>query len=395
MGAHENGERLRRLRLVNGISADEFAKRVGLSPTVLSHIETGRYPIPEDSVTRIATTLDCAPSFVMSDAPELITTRPWLRAYADAPKRAMDRQLADCSLAIEVIERLQMRLLPDAIPTFTGDPSSEDDIEQFAADVRQAAQIDEFAVVGNAIRAAERLGCLVLPMNGELGRHLGMSSRMNLHPVICVSRPSEDPDQDVPGDRQRFTVCHEIGHLGLHGGLGPPQTSTDAALIERQAHRFAGAFLAPGDAILEDLREIGNGRVTLRTLAAIKQRWGIAIKALVMRFQQLGVIEPDQARSLYKQISARGWNKDEPVPVSSERAVWFEKAIAKRGATEIDPLRAVAEVVGVGQSHFDRWTDWSPTPATLDAKVVSLPKRQGARSRTRGSRSASVTTLRP
>jgi hypothetical protein len=48
----------------------------------------------------------------------------------------------------------------------------------------------------------------------------------------------------------------------------------------------------------------------------------------VTRFRNLGVIDPEHARSLFKQISARGWHKSEPVPVGPERAVWFSRAIA-------------------------------------------------------------------
>ena len=128
-----------------------------------------------------------------------------------APKRAVDRQIAECTLATEIIELLRLRTIPDAVPAFDGDLSDDDAIEQFALDVRAAAQLSEDDVVGNAIRAAERLGCLVLPIREELGRHLGLSARANLTPVICVSRPSVDRERDVPGDRQRFTVAHESG----------------------------------------------------------------------------------------------------------------------------------------------------------------------------------------
>jgi Zn-dependent peptidase ImmA (M78 family) len=54
-------------------------------------------------------------------------------------------------------------------------------------------------------------------------------------------------------------------------------------------------------------------------------KWGVFIKMLVARLRQLGRIEQAHATSLYKQISKRGWNKTEPVPVSNETLVWFEK----------------------------------------------------------------------
>ena len=53
----------------------------------------------------------------------------------------------------------------------------------------------------------------------------------------------------------------------------------------------------------------------------------MAVKAMVVRLQQLHRIDMDQARSLYKQISARGWNKHEPGHVGNERAIWLVKAL--------------------------------------------------------------------
>lgn len=370
------GAKIRRMRLAAGLAQVDFAERVGIATGSVSKLENGQMPLSDDLLRVVGGVLDCSPHFLSVSSEVVPATRPWLRAYADAPKRAVDRQIAECTLAIEVAGLLQLKAIPDTVPVFTGDLLDDSDIEQFAMDVRAAAQLDERDVVGNAIRSAERLGCVVLPMRAELGRHLGLSTRANLTPVICVSRPSNDPDRHVPGDRQRFTVAHELGHISLHSSLGPPETAEEAGRIERQAHRFAAAFLAPGDAMLDELDEHG-GRVTLRTLAVIKDRWGVAIKALVTRFRNLGVIDAEQARSLYKQISARGWNKNEPVPVGNEQAIWLRKAIEKRAAGASDPLKEAADIVGIGRAHLARWVDWSPTNTESEpAEVIEFVSRR-------------------
>ncbi len=391
MNISEVGARIRRLRLASGLGQVEFAELVGVANGAVSMIENGRMPLSDDMLTRLAKVLRCSPSFLVRAAPAPLATQPLMRAYADAPKRAVDRQLADASLVLETATALGLRTIPDALPTFHGDLSDEHAIEQFAQDVRAAAQLHEGEVVGNAIRAAERLGCVVLPMPDELGRHLGLSLRIDATPVLCVSRATADSGTEgVPGDRQRFTVIHEVGHLGLHSHLGPPQTADEAARFEKQAHLFAGAFLAPGDAMLEELDALG-GRVTLQALSSIKSRWGIAIKALVMRFRQLGVIDADQARSLYKQVSARGWNKGEPVPVGPESAIWLSRAIDKRFAASPDSVAAAAEQAGLDTTHVQRWTDWT-RPAARSAEVVELgAHRRAAGSATTGN--ATITSL--
>lgn len=365
-------ERIRRLRLSMGISQADFGDHLGISPSTVSKIENARIDVTADQLHDIAALLDCTPEFLNRDVDVLTATKPWLRAYADASKKAVDRQIADSVTAVETIEILGLRTLPDTIPIFDGDLADDDAIESMATAVRVAAGIDEDAVCVNSIRAAERLGCLVLPMGEELGRHLGMSMRADGIPVICASRPSLDEDRHVPGDRQRFTVAHELGHLALHSTIPAPHTAAEASRIERQAHQFAGAFLAPADAMLEELRERG-GKVTLKTLADIKESWGIAIKALVMRFQVLGVIDPDQARSLHKQISARGWSKQEPIETGNEAAVWMSKVLSKGAVAGQDPLAHASDAAGIGVNHLRRWTDWSPTAS---GTVTHLPDQR-------------------
>jgi Zn-dependent peptidase ImmA (M78 family)/transcriptional regulator with XRE-family HTH domain len=375
----EVGARIRRLRLAVGLGQVDFAERLGVASGSVSKLENGRMQLSDQLLAEVAAALESSPRFLTATVGHGPVSRPWLRAYADASKRAIDRQMADSITATEFVEVMRLRPIPDSVPVFHGDLAHDDDIEQFAHDVRSAAQLQEGDVVGNSIRAAERLGCLVLPMSEELGRHVGLSTRANQIPIISVIRGAAIEGTGVPGDRQRFTVAHELGHLALHSGLGPPSSADDASRIERQAHRFAGAFLAPGDALLEDLQELG-GRVTLNTLATLKGRWGVSIRAFVMRFQALGLIDAEQARSLHKQISARGWGKAEPVFVGTEEAVWLRKALERQNSGNDDVVGRAVTAAGLGPSHIRRWLDWTaPREIHTDGQVVSL--RDHARSR--------------
>ncbi|WP_285507603.1 XRE family transcriptional regulator [Actinokineospora sp. NBRC 105648] len=363
------GQRIRRLRHVAGFGQAEFAKMVGIASGSVSKLENGRMPITDDLLSTIAAILGCTPRFLTMTVELAPTTRPWLRAYADAPKRTVDQIVDECTTAMEAIVGLELKLLPDSLPHFTGDLMDPSAIEDLAADVRVAAGLDEGDVVGNSIRAAERLGCVVLPMSDEVGRHIGLSVRANLTGVICLGRWTAE-GSPVPGDRQRWTVAHELGHLTLHAGLGAPDTADEASRIEKQAHAFAGAFLAPGDAMLDELQRLG-GRVTLQTLARIKENWGVSIKALVTRFRTLGVIDAEHARSLFKQISARGWNKSEPVPVGNEQAIWFQRALDTGMRGSPDPVAKAADTIGLDRRYFDRWTDWSTPQAVEIAEVIT------------------------
>lgn len=378
------GARVRTLRLASGISQTELARAISGGAAegnaFVSRLEAGRQVVDDVTLTALSDALGCTPDFLSRPMIEAIATRPWLRAYSDAPSKIVDSLVSGNLVAHEVIEVLGLKRVPDGIPVFGGDLSDDHAIERFAEDVRAAASITEGAVVGNVMRAADRLGCVVLPLSEELGRHLGLSQRVDGAPFIRVSR-AQSNDGGVPGDRQRFTVAHEIGHLGLHAELPPPSGADESRRLERQAHRFASAFIAPAEPLLDDWHRLG-GRVTLSSLADLKAAWGLSIKALVVRFQQLGIIDGDQATSLYKQISKRGWNKAEPVPTTNEQPIWLTKALSKKYGGQVSAA-TVGRDVGLAARYVDSWIDWSAVTAT--SQVIDIRNRpRSATSEPRG-----------
>lgn len=127
-------------------------------------------------------------------------------------------------------------------------------------------------------------------------------------PVIVVNRLH-------PGERQRFTVAHELGHLYLR---------CDGLDIERACNRFAGAFLVPRDMLL---REVGQRRrdITVRELFQLKQRFGVSAQAIAYRCRDLGVVSDSLLTSVFKLFGAKGWRAQEPQPLPAERPQRFER----------------------------------------------------------------------
>jgi Zn-dependent peptidase ImmA (M78 family) len=106
-----------------------------------------------------------------------------------------------------------------------------------------------------------------------------------------------------------------LGHLVLHS----ERTSVDP---ESEANAFAGALLFPRAAVIDD--GIGE-HTTLNQYARVKARFGVSIQALVMRAAATGAISDERKRSLFIQISGRGWRKNEPVEIVVEYPVLLRK----------------------------------------------------------------------
>lgn len=389
VGRIELRERVRRLRSLRRWDQAELGREAGFSASLVSQIETGRANPTADQIDGMAMALGYSTEFLTAELDLGPTTRPWLRAYSDASKKEADARVAASATAVEYIRLLGLRLFPDQIPDFPWDLDDDDLLEEAAAEVRDAAQLGRDAVVGNAVRAAERLGCVVLPFDSDLGRrHFGMSVRSDGVPIICVANAAE-----IPGDRLRFTVAHELGHLVLHANAAPPRDSTEAKRMEHQADRFAAAFLAPADQLVETLEELG-GRITLPVLCEVKAIWGVSVKGLVGRYKELGVIDADQARSLYKLISKKGWNTSEPVEVDRESAQWFGGSVTRREGTS-DLSAAIhlgCQRIGGNTEDLAAFASWEP--ATF-ADIVSLDDRRPRRQPSGRPRSGSQTAGSP
>ncbi len=112
--------------------------------------------------------------------------------------------------------------------------------------------------------------------------------------------------------RSRFDLAHELGHVVMHRReLRPDKDGALFDTMEREAHRFAGAFLMPRPAWLADIPQRGRD-VTLAVFQALKPKWRTSIAAMIMRAEALKVIERDDAERLWKQYGTRKWRHHEP-----------------------------------------------------------------------------------
>jgi Zn-dependent peptidase ImmA (M78 family) len=110
--------------------------------------------------------------------------------------------------------------------------------------------------------------------------------------------------------RSRYDAAHELGHMILHRKIleGTLHHTDQFALIEDQAHRFAGAFLLPRRTFSEEFYS-----ASLDVLRSLKAKWKVSIAAMIKRAGQLRLIDDEQERRLWINLSRRGWRLREPL----------------------------------------------------------------------------------
>jgi Zn-dependent peptidase ImmA (M78 family) len=151
----------------------------------------------------------------------------------------------------------------------------------------------------------------------------------NGNPVIVTKA-------DLPGDRQRFNLGHELGHLVL---------DIDENLdVEKSAHRFVGAFLAPEPAVRYELG-VKRSMLDMNELYILKHKYGLSMQAWIFRARDLEIISQNTARKLFQKFRMKGWHRIEPgeeypseAPVRMERLIYrslVEDIISRSKAQEL------------------------------------------------------------
>ena len=190
--------------------------------------------------------------------------------------------------------------------------------------------------IPNLVELLEERGVKVLSM--PLTNIDGLTARVrredrSIASVIVVNRRDW-------GERQRFTIAHELGHIVLDVS----QKLDD----EKAAHRFAGAFLIPAETLRA---EIGKHRKSIgwSELFDLKQIFGVSVQALTYRCKDLGIFANPLFRRLFNEFNLRGWRSPpyrEPWAMKGEEPKRFERLCFRALAEGAISESRAAELLG-------------------------------------------------
>jgi Zn-dependent peptidase ImmA (M78 family)/transcriptional regulator with XRE-family HTH domain len=306
------GERVRQAREFRGLTQVELARRVGLGQPAIAHMETGRTHEPSDeALQRLSMQLGFPRSFFeLPPAPDFPEGSLLYRARRAVTAREKAQSHRYSQLIYEQVLAVGQKV---TMPGPVRLPSTRATIPRGAAELtRSALGLGPDRPIPNLVNVLERGGVLILalPKTATFARQDAFSAWTMGSPsqpvIVVTSHP--------PGERQQFSVAHEVGHLVMHH---PPQGAIH--VMEEQADQFASELLMPRAGIMNEFR----APINLSRLLQLKSRWHVSVQALARRARDLGVIADGEYRYLNQQISARGWKKQEPgsFPATRPRAV--------------------------------------------------------------------------
>ena len=299
--------RLQQALATRGLTQGQLASLVGVSPSTISKWRAGDQAPEASALERLASTLNLEPAWFTRPLPSAVSA-PLYRSNAQALKTARSKLEGRVEWLQELAHMLgefadyPVVRLPER--SFT-DPEqiSDTDIEAAAEECRAIWQLGR-APIQDLTLASEGAGIIIVREETEISAIEGLSCWSDLldRPIVLLSADKAN------AFRSRFDLAHEIGHLVLHKHIPRATERNRHNMLEKQAHRFAGALLLPSETFASDIRV----PVGLDSLLILKQKWGVSVAAMVMRLGALGLINEDDKLNLFKRRSSRWGAKSEP-----------------------------------------------------------------------------------
>ncbi len=338
--------RIARARAAAGLTLRDLADQVGLSHTAIARYEHGELVPSSETLLALARATGVKVEFFFR--PDTVDLgQPAYRTRSRLGAKALARGEAEILDQTERVVELLGFFPAPPLPPFSvppGLPAVEhfDDVEAVACALRAAWDLGD-KPIADLVATLEARGLLVFTTPGDPdGRFDGLAAKVAGIPLVVVGA-------DWPGDRQRFTLAHELGHLVLAGRLPPPLDE------ERACNRFAGAFLAPRPAVWTELGQTRR-RLEARELLALKHEYGLSMAAWVFRARDAAVIEQGTFEVLQRTFRARGWHKEEPGdPLPAERPSHFHQLVLRALAEDLIGEAKAAELVGSSLTAFRAW----------------------------------------
>lgn len=335
------GNRIQRARKALGLSLRDLAAQVALSHAAVKKYEDNEVTPSSDILIRLAKALNVKVEYFFR--PERFTLENLqYRNHANLPEKQLEE------IKAKMLDQIERRVeLESLFPTL---PIQEfslrekkiktyDDIESVASEIRKQWKLG-LEPLPNLIDIFEEHGIKVFEIdNKQYPKFDGLSASINDMPIIVIGN-------QWPGDRQRFTLAHELGHLVLHGFFHPNLDE------EACCNRFAGAFLLPKEPLIAILGKHRN-YIEPRELSLLKQEFGISMLSILHRAEDTRIISNSLYRQLRSEFNERGWSKLEPgKQYPKEETHIFEQMIFHALAEEYIGESKAAELMNIPLESF-------------------------------------------
>jgi transcriptional regulator with XRE-family HTH domain len=323
------------------LSQQQVAEQVGVSRMAISKYENNQMVPSSDVLIALAKALRQPIEFYLRGVPAP-RIRPLSRDRHHLPGKQEEVLVAQLQEWVERYLAAESLFPPAEISQFAYPPgfpwpiAEPDDVEMAAEALRQAWNLGDDPIV-NLTELLEERGIKVGLVDGDHEFDADLFELGDGAPLMAVRR-------DLPGDRQRFSLARELGHLMLD--------SSNPLDDEEVASHFARAFLVSRNSATY---ELGRRRhhLSIHELHLLKHRYGVSLQVWIERAKDLDILDEDAAREQLRQFRRHGWHihepGDAPAPEQPQR---LTRLVLRALAEDVISRSRAEELLGLSWSEF-------------------------------------------
>ncbi len=323
-------------REARGYSQAELADASGVSRQSISRFELNDVNLSEAFISNLADTLKFAEPLYKLQKETLPPAT--YRRRDTIPAKLLTKIDALINVYAFGISHLLNAIKFDQlnVPLF---PVTENSTPEQAAQQTRSTWKMPSGAVTNLTATMEANGFITLGVDFETER---IDSRSILidekYPVIFYNKK-------LQGDRLRFTLAYELGHIVMH-------TRSKVLRLDdsHEANVFAAEFLMPKADIVQDL----NSKIDVEELALLKNKWLVSMQAILYRAEDLGVITENHKRYLVNRFNQLQIRRREPkeLDVAIERGQLLRDLITKYRSKQKMNVKQIAEFFYMKEDEF-------------------------------------------
>ena len=344
-----NPERLKEIRIVRKMKLSQLAEELELTKQAVSKYELGKSIPSTEIINKMLNILGISRNYLTKNSVNINGASSSLFFRAASTTTETDRYYANiiCKWGYEIVQGMNtFENIPDLnFPNF----NEELTIPRKADYLRQFWNLGNMPI-DNITSVLEANGIFVFIVNSSELHTDAYSKIINGIPIIILN------EYKGTAVRWRFNLCHELGHLVLHKNLSATEFELNAERIEKEASLFARCFLMPEESF-------GNSVVNIRLegFFELKREWKVSIAAILYSCKYLGIIDNNKYIALLKQLSKKGWRKQEPFDDEFE----FEKP---------KYFHNYAEKYLTDKNNFEQFNNLVRLPIKDVERLCSLPE---------------------
>ena len=273
---------IRRRRQILGLDQGQMADRIGVSRITFSKYENGKAAITDDVFYRLSRIFGISPAALL-ESPDR-QSAPLFRhkkVYSQQERASLDQMILDAERKFEDYGELESfaneRIESSELLSMQRCVASADEARAFGTEVRACLFRQGFDNVRRFGEALEANGIKFLSFAFPLSSEFGFSLKLpNGSCGIAVNNGDA-----VPGERQLFTLCHEVGHFLMHHQDDATDDSPETKRRrEKEANAFAAGMLIPS-AEFNSAWDSTDGRLWFDRILAVKRIFTVSYLTVI------------------------------------------------------------------------------------------------------------------